>query len=53
MSNLFVSNRKIQSVMDQAKVTKKKKKEFKPFMNDRILIKKIIKGRIFMLKAWF
>ena len=40
MSNQFVSNRKLQCVMDQAKVKKKKKKN-KPFMNDRILIKKL------------
>ena len=39
MSNQFVSNRKLQCVMDQAKV--KKKKKIKPFMNDRILIKKL------------
>ena len=38
MSNQFVSNRKLQCVMDQAKV---KKKKIKPFMNDRILIKKL------------
>ena len=41
MSNQFVSNRKLQCVMDQAKVKKKKKKKIKPFMNDRILIKKL------------